>query len=45
MADQTKIPLLVKLHNATCPIRLLEISLLQKLEPGCLLASKYDETK
>ena len=43
MVDQTKIPFLVKLHNATCPVRLFKLSFLKKLEPGCLLASKYEE--
>jgi len=30
-----ELPLILRIHNATCPIWLLRITPLQKLEPGC----------
>jgi hypothetical protein len=42
MAENKDKPTLVKIHNATCPVWLLGISFLKGIEPGCRLASKYD---
>ena len=42
MAEEKKVPLIVKIHNATCPAWVLNIGLLKKMEPGCHIASGYD---
>jgi hypothetical protein len=42
MADKKK-PLLVEIHNTTCPAWLLNITFLKKLEPGCRIAAGYEE--
>ena len=36
-------PTIVKIHNTTCPIWLLKIPVLKNIEPGCRLASKYED--
>lgn len=41
MADK-EAPILVKLHNVTCPAWLLNIGFLKKLEPGCSVAAEYE---
>jgi len=43
MAKKKGIPFLVRVHNATCPAWFLNIALLKKIEPGCRIASGYEE--
>ena len=43
MSETQKTPFVVKLHNATCPLWLLNIAFLKKIEPGCVLAAKHAE--
>ena len=41
MASQpVKLPLILRIHNLTCPAWLLHIGFLQKIEPGCRAVNK-----
>ncbi len=38
--EQKKLPLVLRLHNLTCPVWRLRIGVLQKLEPGCRMVQR-----
>lgn len=41
MAEKSKdLPLILKVHNATCPAWILRIGFLKKIEPGCRAVEK-----
>jgi hypothetical protein len=39
MASQ-RLPLILRIHNLTCPVWLLRLRFLMKLEPGCRAVQK-----
>ncbi|MCH2321612.1 MAG: hypothetical protein MK384_08185 [SAR202 cluster bacterium] len=41
--DKKELPFIVKVHNATCPVWILKLGFLKKIEPGCQIASNYIE--
>jgi len=43
MAKKKDVPMLIKIHNSTCPAWLLNIGLLKKIEPGCRMATGYQK--
>jgi hypothetical protein len=43
MAKKKDVPLIIKIHNASCPAWLLNIGFLKSLEPGCVLAAGYEK--
>ena len=44
MTNKKNVPFLIKVHNASCPVWLSNIAFLKKIEPGCGLAARYEET-
>ena len=44
MSEKKKHPFIIKVHNATCPVWILRLNFLKKIEPGCGLAAEYVDT-
>jgi hypothetical protein len=44
-SNPESVPLIVKIHNVTCPAWILNIGFLKNFEPGCQLAAKHISTK
>ncbi len=45
MAQQEKLPFILKIHNKTCPAWLSGIGFLKKIEPGCQAVIKRQGQK